>query len=353
MFYHKDLVAVDMGSSCIKILSFKKRGRKYHLQHQPMVESLKRGVIHQGQILDLTELKNTFNHIHSRSVHFSKLKRCALAINSGAVMIRRFDVAGGESDGDFGSKVFQTAEQLINDFSTLYWGYSVVGEGMIPGTSAVVVCAAKIEMVESYLSVIRSAGMKVGVIDTAVTCISNALNYNYNKLPGFHIIIDIGSSSSNIVGVIDGVYCFSRTIVTGGDEYSTALSRDLGVDPDRAENLKVNLNDHNTSAQVSKSLQRIHDSMAEEINSVLENFHRGLGVKLGGRDLDSVFLIGGGSRIPGLIETISKRCNVSVSLFDPFRKVGSSLSRAARRDLNSVKSFFGVSSGLGIRRVGD
>ena len=353
MFYQKDLVAVDMGSSCIKILSYKKKGRRYYLHQQPVIESLKRGVIQQGQILDMAELKNTFKQIYGRSTHFSKVKRCALSINSGGVIVRRVDVSGTGSEADFGTRVKHAAEQLINNFESLYWGYSVLGAGVKPDSRAVVVCAAKIETVESYLSVIHSVGMKVGVMDTAVTCVSNTFCHNYQKLAGFHIIIDVGSSSSNIVGILDGLFCFNRTIALGGDAYSTALSNDLGVEASRAESLKINLNQENISAQVSKSLQHVHESFAGEVRASLEIFNRGMGLKVGNRELDNVFLIGGGSRIPGLVEAISRSCNVGVSFLDPFRKIGSKISRAAYRDLNAVSAFFGVTSGLGIRHVGD
>lgn len=353
MFYQKDLTAVDMGSSCIKILSYKKQGKKYYLNQQPVVEGLSRGVIQQGQILDVAELKNIFKQIHGRTKYFSKTKRCALSINSGAVIVRRMEVLGTGKEEDFGARVRQHAEQLISHFDSLYWGYSIIGEGVTPDSRAVVVSAAKIEVVETYLSIIHSVGMKVGVMDTAITCISNMFCHNYRKLPGFHMIIDMGSSSSNIVCVLDGMFCFSRTIILGGDAYSTALSSDLGVDHDRAENLKVNLNKDNISAQVSKSLQNVHDSVASEVNTSLDYFNRGIGLKIGIRELDSVFLIGGGSRTPGLLETISRRCNVSVSHLDPFKQVVSRITRSAYRDLMSVNSFFGVTSGLGMRRVGD
>ena len=353
MFYQKDLVAVDMGSACIKVLSYKKKGNKYYMDQKPVVEQLPRGIIQQGRILSPDQLTPIFKRLYKRCSLFSKTKRCALSINSGAVIIRRVDVEKGSSEGDFGEQVKQVAEQIIDDFEHIHWGYSVVGEGSIPGHKAVAICGAKMEIVETYLSVIHSVGLKVGVMDSSVTCITNTFAHNYEKLPGLHMIVDIGSSSSNVVFLLNGAFCFTRTIILGGDAYTSGIAGDMGMEQDRAENLKIHLSSGSVSVEVSQVLQGIHESFAGEITTSLDYYNRGIGMKLGNNPLQSIFLAGGGSRIPGLAETIASRCGVTVSHLDPFRKIVTKLSRSAQKELSAMSAFYGVTSGLGVRHVGD
>ncbi|MCY4380628.1 MAG: pilus assembly protein PilM [Proteobacteria bacterium] len=355
MFYKKDLVAVDIGSSCIKVLEYQcQNNNKYHLISQPMVESIPRGIIERGEISDAAELSKIFKVLCSRSKLISRIKRCSLSIGSGATIVRRFEIDDVSGAGDLGERVGQQADQALSNFDELQWGYSVLGTDAV-GKTAVVFCAIKIDVIESYLSVIHGAGIKAGVIDSSITSVSNAFLHNYENLSGMNMVIDIGASSSNLICFVNNQFAFARTFNIGGDYYTSCLANDLGIEQERAESLKANLaQSGNIPPQVAQSLIKAHESFVTEVSLSIDYFNRSsIGLSLGDMKLQSIFLVGGGSKIPGLVDTISTKLQVNASRFNPFRRIVPKISRSQRRDLEEMGSFFGVSSGLAIRRVGD
>ena len=354
MFYQKDLVGVDIGSSCIKVVALKKKHGKHILAAPPYVENIPRGIVQQGTIEKLDELVDVLRMVMKKSKLFHKTKRCALSISGNSAIVRRMDLEIAK-DVSTGEQVKQVAEQSFTTFDELYWSYAMLGEGAAVGQKSVVVCAAKIDVVERYVTVMRRLGVRIGVMDSSVLCISNMFGYNYMSVPGLNIVLDMGASSSAVICFLDGQFCHSRIITIGGDYYSSCFSSDLGLDPQRAENLKLSVSQGGSSMpdEVSTILMTVHESLAAEINQTVEYFNRGFGVRYGEQQPQGIFLVGGASMIPGLANVLNKKCGVKVHFINPFHRIQNQLSRGAKENLHRRSPLFGTCLGSGIRRLGD
>ena len=355
MFYHKDLIAIDFGSSCLKILSLQKKGKKYVLVKKPIVETIPRGIIHQGSIEKADELRAILKTVAKKHNIFSKFKKLSIAIGGNASIVRRINVDLIKGAGEEEEQIRQSAEQVLTNFNTLYWSYSILDNEGYESSLSVLLCAVKVEVIENYISVIKgSIGSKVGVIDTSISSLSNCYRYNYGKNQGINAILEIGATYSSIVFFYNGVYCYSKVIGMGGDYYTDSLSSDLGVDKDRAENLKISLNQgKSVPSEVGGIINNNHDILAGEVNQTLDFFAKSSILNIDNKTINVLYMCGGGALIPGIAPVIAKSCNVKVEFLDPFMRIGSSISKSLMKTAKNQGNFYSVGLGLGIRRVGD
>ncbi|MDY7034206.1 MAG: type IV pilus assembly protein PilM, partial [Thermodesulfobacteriota bacterium] len=108
-----------------------------------------------------------------------------------------------------------------------------------PDKTDLLVMAAPKEVLKEHLGITREAGIESEIVDLD----STALFYCFKaiedgKREGTSSIIDIGARKTSITIVRNGVLQFVRSIPVGGEDITQAISRELSVDRDTAEELK-------------------------------------------------------------------------------------------------------------------
>lgn len=131
-------------------------------------------------------------------------------------------------------------------------------------------------------------------------------------------ILDIGAGSTKMVIVDYGIVRLSHTIPKGSQDISVAISRSLGLDFQKAEEIKRKVglveqfDGRNISATVSSLVEYIFTEASKVINDYQLRHHRAV---------HKIMFIGGGSLLRGLIEQAQKNFEVGVELGKPFGKV--------------------------------
>jgi type IV pilus assembly protein PilM len=135
---------------------------------------------------------------------------------------------------------------------------------------------------------------------------------------------------------------FTREIYLGGDDFTTAISKRLGVETHQAELLKRDPGEN--VEQLRKAVMPAIDDLANEINLSFEYFENQFD-----REVDEVFLSGGGSRLPLLEEAFEKVFEKRTRTWDPTEniKINSDTVDIARLKTNS--SQLAVAMGLASR----
>jgi type IV pilus assembly protein PilM len=155
-------------------------------------------------------------------------------------------------------------------------------------------------------------------------------------------LIDIGANKTNI-NILRGMSShFTREIYLGGDDFTTAISKRLGVEPHQAELLKRDPGEN--VEQLRKAVMPAIDDLANEINLSFEYFENQFD-----REVDEVYLSGGGSRLPLLEEAFEKVFEKRTRTWDPTEnmKINSDCVDIARLKTNS--SQLAVAVGLASR----
>lgn len=117
------------------------------------------------------------------------------------------------------------------------------------------------------------------------------------------ILIDIGGGSTDIAVVNDGGVEGTRMFGIAGRSFTKAIANDLGIDHDKAEKLKLHIDDPKLRPAAKKAV----DEIVEKVLSVWEQ-----GIELSLDDFESVdhlpnriLLCGGGSALDALVERLA------------------------------------------------
>ena len=146
----------------------------------------------------------------------------------------------------------------------------------------------------------------------------------------------------------EGRSVFTGDVPIGGQQFTTLLAQELGVDEEQAEELKVG----NAIAEDQEAVQRIVTLAAEQF---LDEVQRSLSFFWSGStkdQLNTIYISGGTAQLPCLAAGMRERLDIFTEVIDPFR----SLNIGDEVDdlfLRQYAASFAVSVGLATRRPGD
>jgi type IV pilus assembly protein PilM len=169
---------------------------------------------------------------------------------------------------------------------------------------------------------------------------------------GEEAIIDIGAQVTSICVHDRGVTRFVRMLPSGGRDITLALASGLGVDDDVAERLKrgvrVQVDGEGATplpeaAEIRGLALTRAESFVDEVRSSLE-FYTAL---MPNAQIRGVLVVGGGSRLDGLLELLQERLPVPVDRGRLFERVKSEVELSAEAS-TEAEAVLSVAVGLAI-----
>jgi type IV pilus assembly protein PilM len=230
--------------------------------------------------------------------------------------------------------------------------YDVVVPKNTEGQMEILLVAAKKEIVQDYLDIVREARLNPVVLDVSAFAVQNL----YDRLIGFSpnetvVMLNIGAVSTSLNIVIGGVTTFTRDIGIGGQTITGEIQRTLQIAFDEAENRKRDAaNGLSTDPVIMPIITRVCDVMAGELQRSIDFFLSSAPATNSTR----VVATGGGSIMKPLIQAIERRSKNAVSVFDGF--TGGVVVDPAMFDmplLQSQAATASVALGLALRKPGD
>lgn len=231
------------------------------------------------------------------------------------------------------------ADQALLDFHPL--GPAADGSG---GTDGLIVAAPK-DAVITAVEAVQRAGLFVEAVDLASFAAMRATAAG-NGLA--EIVVDIGAYATNLVVHVGGVPRVVRCVPRGGAEVTAlvALRHDLSIDEAEARKCSVGLvgrPDDAVDVDVVGTIGEALRPLFREIRSSVSWFsshHADTAVS-------HISLCGGGSLLPGLVDTVSRRLEIPAHIADPLSRMRSSQRDGGRHSsLDRLGSSAAVSIGL-------
>ena len=131
-----------------------------------------------------------------------------------------------------------------------------------------------------------------------------------------------------------------RDIAIGGNDFTGAISKKMGLSPQAAEELKVTFKD--TAQDVTDCLRPVFTNLLDEVKLSF-GYHE----NQSGRGIDEIYVSGGSADMAGLDDLFQDALGSKPRRWDPFQFL-----RAPDIDttaLGSLKNSFGVAIGLALR----
>jgi type IV pilus assembly protein PilM len=188
-----------------------------------------------------------------------------------------------------------------------------------PSKMDVLLVAAKTELINDYVSVVRDAGLVPRVVDIDSLAAGNAFELTHpvseDQVP---MVVNIGASFMNINILHAGVPLFTRDVPMGGGMYTSEIQKQLAVGFETAEELKTGRKDPGERAsKLSEIMKVVSNILATEAQRSYNFFSATYPDRL----VTKVYLTGGAARSAFLKETLAEKIGVEVEIFDPFQSI--------------------------------
>jgi len=178
----------------------------------------------------------------------------------------------------------------------------------------VLLVACKRAVIDEQLRVLATAGLHPELVDVDVFALGNAfeLAVGINPEAGTRVsaLVDVGATKTSVNLMRAGVSLFTREIHTGGLAFTTAIANRLGLKHGEAEMIKRNPGEE--YERVRQAVAPAVDDLAAEVRLSFEYFENQF--ELG---IDEVLLSGGGSRLGGLDQDLSRIFDRPTLAWDP------------------------------------
>ncbi len=192
-------------------------------------------------------------------------------------------------------------------------------------------------VIDNYLKIFQAAGIQPQALEIeALALIRSILSQNSKA----NLIIDIGAKSTSINLVNNGYLRLSKSLTVGGDTITTSLAQSLTVNFARAEQFKKDFGMKQSGQQIPQVMRPILDIIKNETQQLINIFESR------GERIDKIFLTGGGSKLPGLVEYFSA-LDKKVELAQPWTNV--SLAADLKPIINPLGLNLAVAIGLAMR----
>lgn len=347
----RQLVGLDIGSSAIKIAQLKESKGRYSLQKFG-VKPLEPEVIVDGTVMDEGRVVSAIQELCEEAN--VKNKYVAISISGHAVIIKKISLPP-MPDEELEGQVKLAAEQYIPfdinevniDFHVLPPDPSSDGQGDM----SVILVAAKKDKISELTELVKTAGLIPMVMDVDAFAIENMHGINYPLAQEeTTALVNLGASVMNVNIIRSGFSLFTRDIPLGGNRYTEAIQREMGLSFEEAEESKKKDGaGESTGMSVGNVLDSVNAEVASEIARTVDYF------KTSGSnaELNRVLVCGGVAKVKGLIQQLSDRMQVPVEMADPFAEIDTSGCEIDPDLLADLAPSAAVGVGLALRAVGD
>jgi len=340
--WNRHLLGLDIGSQAIKLVQVRKDQGNWHL--------------HRFGVIDIASTRNGAGDDYSTSKVGERVKdlirenhvqgtRVATAMNGAAVITKMIEMPSMTQQELAEHLEWELDQYVPVPPSQLYWDFvvSTPSNGTNGSRMTVLLVAAKKDMVNERLELLRQVGLDPIIVDIDGLTLINMYVWNYK--PEEHevvLLVNVGPSGLTM-SLVEGkrpVYLRNATI--GGRWQKDVLDG-------KGEEIPENVEKDSGRLEEQEALDVLRDDlyveMAGEIRKTIdycqENFPKG--------QVENIFLCGGYAGLPGLVEKVGRHLSLPVRMANPFK----TLAREAGREDMRKASLAGVAVGLALRAIGE
>jgi type IV pilus assembly protein PilM len=345
----KEVVGLDIGSSAVKAVELRPVGKGFKVTAFA-TEPVPPDSIVDGAIVDGTAVSDAIKRLFQNKAF--KTKEVAASLSGNAVIVKKISLPI-MTPQELSESIHWEAEQYIPfDIQDVNLDYQVLDSGADgKGTMDVLLVAAKKEKIADYTGVISQAGRTPVVVDVDAFALQNAYEMNYAPESGSVVVLlNAGASAININILSGDQSLFTRDISMGGNAYTEAVQKELGLTFEHAEQAKRGQPVDGVSFdEVRPVLHAMTENVLLEIQKTFDFFK----ATTSQDKIDRIVLCGGASRVDSLAELLEERFGAPVEFLDPFKAVTFDAKRLGIDNPADIAPTAAVAVGLALRTAGD
>jgi type IV pilus assembly protein PilM len=345
----KNVIGLDIGSSSIKLVELSEGKNEYKLQSLGIAPLPPEAIV-DGALMDSVTIVDAIRDLVASSK--TKTKDVVTSVSGHSVIVKKVTLPFMTAS-ELEESIHWEAERYIPfDINDVNIDFEIFGASAENADLMdVVLVAAKKEIITDYVSVIMEAGLNPVIVDVDAFALENMLAANYDIDKDEAVAIaNVGASITNINILRSNVSGFTRDIFKGGNPITEEIQRQLHIDYEEAEKIKVGSKvDASAQSVVQNVLKTASESLAIEIGNSLDFFQSTTTYE----KINRLYLSGGGSKIKDFNMVLQQQIGVPVEVVNPFKRVEYSGKDFDLDYLREIGPIMAVGVGLASRRMGD
>jgi len=345
----KGVIGLDIGSSSIKLVELGESKNTYKLVNLG-ISSLPPEAIVDGALMDSVTIIDAIRELISNTK--TKTKDVITSVSGHSVIVKKISLPL-MSDAELEESIQWEAERYIPfDINDVNIDFQIFGSSAEnPEVMDVVLVAAKKDIINDYVSVIIESGLNPVTIDVDAFAIENMLSVNYEIEKDETVAMaNVGASITNINILKNNMTAFTRDIFKGGNQITEEIQRQLHIDYEEAEKIKVGSKiDAASQPVIQDVLTSASESLSMEIGNSIEFFQSTSTYE----KISKLYLSGGGSKIKDFDILLQQQIGIPVEIVNPFKKIEYSEKNFDLEYLREIGPMMAVGVGLATRKVGD
>ncbi|HUF51261.1 MAG TPA: type IV pilus assembly protein PilM [Longimicrobiales bacterium] len=304
---------LDIGSGIVKLVVIdhsKPEPEIVQVATSPLVPD----AIVEGEVMDPVLVAETVRSIIANA----GLKRTDVvaAVGGHDVIVKKIPM-DRMSQNDAREVIRWEAEQHVPfDMENVQLDFQILDPENDSPQMAVLLVAAKRELIENRISLLTDAGLTPVMIDVEAFALHNAFERNYPDVrEGMVALVNIGHETTNVNLMSDGAPVLVRDVPFGTRRLRESLQRERGLTSDQAEDVLQGRSDPG-------ALRALIEERVDELAVGIERAAAFIVAQSGGDGVKRVFLSGGGAGINGMVQGVASRMSVQAEVANPLQRVG-------------------------------
>ena len=345
----KSIVGLDIGSSSIKAVELKKSKGEIAVAALG-VEPLGSDIVVDSMIVDSGSVSSAIAKLFTEQK--IKAKSVATSVSGHSVIVKKIPMQT-MTDAELADSINTEAAQHIPfDIADVNIDFQILSEPTGDPQMDVLLVAVKKDKILNYTNVLSLAGKSPAIVDIDAFALQNCYEYNYEPAQGTTVaLLNLGASVMNINIVKGTTPLFTRDVSVGGNQYTDSLQKELDLGFDDAEALKLGQRVGTVSEDAKLPiLQQVTEIIVLEIQKTFDFFR----ATAAGEHIERIYLAGGSSKVPGLVEALRQEFSLPVEVLNPFQRI--SAADVAMPEPDFVEQHAGqlaVAVGLALRSFED
>ncbi len=313
-------IGVDIGSSSIKIVELKKQNSRLRLVTYGFTEN-------KGEILNSDSNKNvgfiaeSINEVVSKAKISGKTAIAALptfSVFSSIINLSNVNKKEIESAVQWEAKklIPLPLEEMVLDWKVIKEDSQVNGGKKNENGLKVLLTGAPKTLVRKYLDIFKEVNLNLLSLETETFSLIRSLMGNDKTTA---MILELGTSTTDISIVKNGIPVINRSIDLGGINITNAISKNLNIGTNRAEQFKYDLGISFQSSNnnvVPRIITEAVDPVVNEVKHLLNLFQHSNSEKV-----EKIILSGGSALLPNFSNYLSEILKINVIIGDPWARI--------------------------------
>lgn len=355
-------LALDVGGS--SLVAVHVTGNMGHLKLRGCYDwPLPEGLVVDGEIVDADLFARELRAFVSQ--HKLRGRAVQVGVSNQKVIIRNIDMPEMTEDELRGAIEFQAQDYIPIPVDEVVLDFQVIGKQVSADGAArqeVLLVAAQKTMIDTFLTAVRQAGLRVAGIDVSSMALVRALVPATSFLADEHEtglcrgIADISSSVSTLVVAVDGVLKFTRIINFSSDRFRRTLSEERGIPFDDAQTMVQRLGlagplspdeeyyPPDVVADTQERLGKVASELSDEIRRSFD-YYQG---QEHATPVTELILSGHGALVRNLDAHLAAALQMPIKLGNPLTHISQNNSDVSDASLAYMAPYLAVAVGLAL-----